>query len=444
MFRKLIPNAIINTSVHLPKAILANLRYGCPSKQIYTIGVTGTDGKTTTSIGLQHLLTTAHQSASLISTVNAVIGDQQIDTGFHVTTPDPRFLQKLIKQVIGQFHNYLVLESTSHGLEQHRLWGVDFNMGIVTNVTHEHLDYHGTYPKYLAAKAKLFKKVQIAILNQDDRSFEALNKYLNQHNPQAGRISYGLRAKADVKAIKISSKPSGINFTCQINKTKFPDYPKSFPVSLPLVGAYNVSNALAVIAAGISLKVDLQLIKQAIQTWPDSPGRMEIMQAKPFIVVVDFAHTPNGLENALTSLRELLPQPSAKLIAVYGAAGLRDYQKRQVMGEIGGRLAEICVFTAEDPRTEDVHAIIDQMTQGVIKAGALQLKQVNKRTKIKKSQHYFLRIPDRQQAITTAICTLAKPGDIVGIFGKGHEQSMCIGTTEHPWSDQEAVKKALS
>ena len=363
--------------------------------------MTGTDGKTTTVNLIFHILREAGEKVSMISSMNAVIGPKKYDTGFHVTTPDPKDVQKFLRQAVDAGSKYFVLESTSHGLSQNRLFGCFFKVGVVTNVTHEHLDYHKTYKNYLQAKAKLFGRAELAVLNKDDEPF----KYLNEKLQNIKRVTYALKSKAD--------------FT-----------PKSFPFKTPLLGEYNQYNCLAAIAATSSLKIPAQQIKQTLASFRGVEGRMEeIKLGQDFRVIIDFAHTPNALENTLKTLKPLVASRQS-LIVVFGCAGLRDIQKRPKMGEIAAKYADLIVLTAEDPRTEDVNQIIDQIVQGCLGQG------------VKEGTTLF-RIPDRGEAIKFAIQKLAKKGDIVVICGKGHEQSMCYGKKEYPWSDFKAVKKAL-
>jgi len=386
---------------HFLEAILALIIYRYPGRQLKVIGVTGTDGKTTTVHLIYHLLNTADKKVAFISTVGAKIGKKEIDTGFHVTTPNPWHVQKILRQLVNQKIEYVVLESTSHGLDQHRLLGCNFSIGVLTNITHEHLDYHRTFKRYLKAKAKLFKNVKIAILNRDDKHFN----YLKRVAKKAQVISYGIKKKAD--------------FT-----------PQNFKFKTSLVGEYNQYNCLAAIATASSLGIEEKVIRKAIQSFKPVKGRMEeIKEGQKFRVIVDFAHTPNSLKQTLKTLRSQIPSKS-RLITVFGCAGERDREKRPMMGKIATELADLTVLTAEDPRTEDVDEIINQIAKGCQKGGGVEDKT-------------FFRVPDRQEAINFAIQKLAKKNDIVVICGKGHEKSICFGKKELPWRDQKAAKKAL-
>lgn len=337
---------LINLGWHLPLAVLANIIYGFPGRKLIIIGITGTSGKTSVSHLLHHILVNSGFKTALLSTISV--------PGLHVTNPEPFTLQKLLKQKLRQDYTHVVLEVTSHGLDQYRNWGIKFKYGLITNITHEHLDYHKTFANYRQAKLKLLK------LSENKVSFIPSDDFFEANNNAASAI-----------ALKLGISPAKI--------------------------------------------------KAAVATFPGVLGRMEWIQKKPFGVVIDFAHKPDALEKALKMLRL---KTSGRLISVFGCAGLRDRLKRPIMGEISSRLADITVLTAEDPRTEDVNEIIKQIKFGF---------KTNKKLYCQ---------PDRQLAINLAI-SLAKPGDIVALFGKAHEKSMCFGRIEYPWSEYQAVKKAL-
>ena len=388
---------------HLLIAILFAILYRFPARKLTVIGVTGTDGKTTTTNLIFHILKESGKKVSMISSVNTVIGEKKCETGFHVTTPAPQDIQKYLAQAVKAGSQYFVLESSSHGLSQNRLWGCFFKVGVVTNVTHEHLDYHKTDLNYLKAKAKLFDQIKIGVLNRDDESCNYLNSKLQITNSKV--ITYGIKSKAD--------------FTSQTFK---------FKTYLP--GEYNQYNCLAAAAATSSLGVSAEQIKEAILSFKGIEGRMdEIKLGQNFRVVIDFASTPNSLKNVLQTLASQKIK-GGRLIAVFGSAGLRDKMKRSMMGEMAGKYADLTVLTAEDPRTEDVNQIIEEIAQGVLRQGAKEGKTL-------------FRIPDREEAIKFAIQELVKKGDIVVTCGKGHEKSMCYGKTEKPWNEYEVVQKAI-
>jgi len=393
--RGLIPQKAVNYLKHLPLALLALLFYRFPSRGLKVIGVTGTDGKTTTVSLIYEILKEAELSVAMVSTVSAKIGNEEIDTGFHVTAPDPWLLQKLLRRMADSGIKYVVLEATSHGLDQFRLLGINFEIGVLTNVTRDHLDYHKTFDNYRKAKLILFKKAKIAVLNKDDESFDWMRSELVNKV-----ITYSLKKEAD--------------FTLQ-----------KFAFKTKLLGQYNQYNCLAAIAASSKIGVADTVIKKAVAAFPEVKGRMEeISEGQSFRVVVDFAHTPNALEQALTTLKEQLLKGS-RLIAVFGAAGLRDRGKRPMMGAVAGKIADLVILTAEDPRTEKAEEICEEI--------AIGCRSIGVEPKI---------IPDREGAIRYALKE-AKKNDIVVVCGKGHEKSMCFGSAEYPWSDQETVKKIL-
>lgn len=387
---------------HFFQALFSLFYFRYPAKDLKVIGVTGTDGKTTTVHLINFILKRAKKRSAFISSIGAQIGDREIETGFHVTTPSSFSLQKLLKKIKDLNFEYVVLEVTSHGLDQHRLLGCHFFIGVVTNITHEHLDYHQTFKKYIATKAKLFRSVKFAVLNRDDESFNYLSAKCKVQSAKV--ITYGIKNRAD--------------FT-----------PKTFPFKTSLPGEYNQSNCLAAIAASKALGFEDKLIREALRDFPGVPGRMEkIDEGQDFSVYVDFCHTPNALLQTLETLKKQSAE-SSQLIAVFGSAGLRDKDKRPMMGEIASQKADLAILTAEDPRTEDVKKIIFQISEGCRKAGSIEGKT-------------FFKVPDRKEAIKLAV-NKAKKGDLVVICGKGHEKSMCFGKTESPWSDQEEARKAL-
>ncbi len=407
--------------------------HGFPSRQLVLIGVTGTDGKTTTSTLIHSILTAAGLKAGLISTVSAIIGDETLDTGFHVTTPDAPEVQGYLARMVAAGLTHCVLEVTSHGLAQHRVTGCDFDIAVVTNITHEHLDYHKTYENYRAAKGRLFESLTTAarkpgvekagVLNRDDGSYEYLSSVLTVRS-----ISYSLKTDADVRAGGIGYLPDLTEFT--VRGASF-----SFPVRTRFVGAYNVSNCLAAIAATAgALGISPEAAQRGVAAFKGVPGRMErIDLGQPFTAIVDFAHTPNALRRTLETARQMAGQDLSglgRVIAIFGSAGLRDVEKRRLMAETSVELADITVLTAEDPRTESLGDILEMMAFGARNKGGVEGKT-------------FYRVPDRGEAIRLAV-RLAQPGDIVLACGKGHEQSMCFGTLEYPWDDRVAMRAALA
>jgi UDP-N-acetylmuramoyl-L-alanyl-D-glutamate--2,6-diaminopimelate ligase len=409
-----------------------------PGRKLTVIGVTGTDGKTTTTNLIYQILLAAQIKAGMISTVNAVIGDEVLDTGFHVTTPDAHDVQRYLAKMVEAGLTHVVLETTSHGWAQYRVDACEFDIGIVTNITHEHMDEHGSYEKYRAAKARLFSSLEmtsekpqgnprLAVINRDDdKSFDFLSDFI-----KVKKLNYGLSEKADVRAVEVTYNPSGLHFTAMSR-----DF--SVPVSSKLVGMYNVSNCLAALTATVyGLRIKPNIAAQGIASLVGIPGRMErIAMGQNFTAIVDFAHTPNALKVTLEAASEILfsqgkgIRDKGRVIAVFGSAGLRDKAKRRMMAETSAALADLTVLTAEDPRTESLDEILEEMAAGA-------------RSKGGREGETFWRIPDRGEAIRFAL-HLARAGDIVLCCGKGHEQSMCFGAREHLWDDRTALRAALS
>jgi UDP-N-acetylmuramoyl-L-alanyl-D-glutamate--2,6-diaminopimelate ligase len=416
---------------------LAAAFYDWPARKLTVIGVTGTDGKTTTCNLIYQILRAAALKAGMISTVNAVVGNEVLDTGFHVTTPDAHDVQRYLAKMVAAGLTHVVLETTSHGWSQHRIDACEFDIGVITNITHEHFDEHGSYENYRAAKARLFSSLEetaskpqgnprLAVFNRDDRSFEFLNGVV-----KVNKITYGLGADADVKGTDIIYSLKGMKFTAEN-----PDF--RVDVRANLVGRYNVSNCLAALCATVfGLGIEPGIAAKGIASLPGIPGRMEqIDMGQDFIAVVDFAHTPNALKVTLKTSRQMT---EGRVIAVFGSAGLRDKEKRRLMAEISAELADLTVLTAEDPRTESLDGILDEMA-----AGARHRPERSVEGSRGGSEgETFWRIPDRGEAIKFAL-QLARPGDIVLACGKGHEQSMCFGKVEHPWDDRIAMRAALA
>jgi len=410
-------------------AHLAAAYYDLPARRMTVIGVTGTDGKTTTVNLIYRIMLAAGIRAGMISTVNAVIGETVLDTGFHVTTPEAPDVQNYLAQMVEAGITHVVLEATSHGLAQKRVAACEFDLGVVTNITHEHLDYHGTYEAYREAKARLITSLadtpdkpqgnyRLAVLNRDDSSFEYLTQLVQE------QISYGVHPHADLRGVEIEERANGLHFVAAGENLRL-------AISSSLLGAYNVSNCLAAIGATVfGLGLDPRAAQAAIAGFPAIPGRMErIDLGQEFLAFVDFAHTPNALKVALSAVRKMVGV-KGRVIAVFGSAGLRDRAKRRIMTGISAELADVTILTAEDPRTESLDDILSEMAAGAVERGGVEGRT-------------FWRVPDRGEAIRHAV-RIAKAGDLVIALGKGHEQSMCFGETEHAWDDRIAMRAALS
>lgn len=414
-----------------PRQALAHLAaawHGHPGRSLVVVGVTGTDGKTTTATFIHRILLSAGYRAGLVTTVGALIGDLEEDTGFHVTTPDPMAVQGYLRRMVDRGLTHVVLETTSHGLAQHRVDAIPFDVAVVTNVTHEHLDFHGSYEAYRAAKARLLRLTEqapkkengpdkVGILNADDEGAMALANGVSLRC-----LTYGVREGADFRATDLQMTRDGVS--CQVRQQG-----QNVRLHSRLAGHYNVANMMAAFGAAVAgLGISASDAARGIAEVAYVPGRMEeIRCGQSFRAIVDFAHTPNALDRALDSAREMTRR---RVIAVFGSAGLRDRAKRRMMAEISARRADLIVLTAEDPRTEPLSAILSEMAEAAEEAGAREGKNL-------------WRIPDRGEALRKAI-SLARPGDLVIACGKGHEQSMCFGELEYTWDDRTAMRAALA
>ena len=420
-------------------AWLAAAWEGFPSLDLVVIGITGTDGKTSTANLLFEVLRAAGRRAGLLSTIRAVIGDAEEPLALHVTTPEAPVVQRYLRRMADAGLTHVVLETTSHALAQSRVAAVAFDVAVVTNITHEHLDYHGSYEAYFAAKRRLFaalldeplrlpsnplkSRPRLAVLNADDASYAPLRDFL------AGQVdvrAYGLRPDAAPLAAwaeDIAYEPGATRLALRLS-----DAPPQ-PVVSPLVGEFNVYNMLAAATTAAGLDLPAATIAAGLAAVRGLSGRMErIDRGQPYLVVVDFAHTPNALDRAIAAARRMAG-PGGRVIAVFGSAGKRDVAKRRLMAEVSARAADLTVLTAEDPRTESLADILATMAGAATAAGG-------------REGQTFWRVADRGRAIYYAL-SLARPGDVVLLCGKGHEQSMAFGATEYPWDDRRAATAAL-
>jgi UDP-N-acetylmuramoyl-L-alanyl-D-glutamate--2,6-diaminopimelate ligase len=382
---------------HHGVAFFANLTYLFPGRKLIVVGVTGTDGKTTTVSLIYHILKESGKQASMLTSIGAHIGKKEYETGFHVTTPNPFALQKLLRQAVGSGSKYFVLEVTSHALDQYRTWGIPFRIGVLTNITSEHLDYHKTFDNYLHAKEKLLEISEIAIVNRDDGSYTLLSNS-KRATENKNWITYGFSESADINLENFS-------FDSKI-----------------LVEDFNKYNTLAAVSACKSLGLTDEEIRKAIKTFKLPLGRVDFVYDEEFAVVIDFAHTPNAFDQLLISLRKMT---KGRIIHVFGSAGERDHGKRPFMGETSSKHADILFLTAEDPRSEDVNKIIDEIAGG-----------------IKKKDAKVFKLPERKDAINAAI-EMAGKGDMVVITGKAHEKSMTYGDGDLPWDEYQVVENAI-
>ncbi len=424
---------------------LAAAYHDFPSRKLTVIGVTGTDGKTTTTTLIQSILNRATQGKTgYISTIAADLGGEQSDTGLHVTTPLAHDVQAYLAKMVDNGLTHCVLEMTSFGLAQGRLNGVDIDVAVLTNLRHEHLDVHGTFENYRDAKARMFRMLADSYRKQDRVGNEVPKiSVINNDDPNAEYffqisadevLTYSIDADATFKAFDIQYDAGQLRFRVPDIWSDLNEDGLEREFTLRLIGRFNVYNALAAIAATHCLIDDEDnaipaIVSDGLEDVTAISGRMErIDEGQDFTAIVDFAHTPNALENALETCLTML-DADQRVIAVFGSAGLRDVEKRRMMAEISARMAHITVLTAEDPRTESLDDILQMMATACESVGGVEGKT-------------FYRVPDRGEALYRA-CQLAKKGDIVVACGKGHEQSMCFGTVEHPWDDRDALRAAL-
>jgi UDP-N-acetylmuramoyl-L-alanyl-D-glutamate--2,6-diaminopimelate ligase len=430
MFRKLVKALIprglfrnIEPLGHLAEAVWWNVLMGFPARGMKVIGVTGTDGKTTTATMIYTMLNDAGIKTGLMTTIGYGTPDNWHDNQVHMTTMSTRPMLQRIKELRRAGIDWLVLETTSHALAQHRVWGIPYSIGVMTNLAHEHLDYHGTFEAYREAKVSLFRLVaandrglKVGIINADDASapyFVAKVKV---------PVCYGLKtSNADLRPTDVVSTPAGSTYRLRVDGRQL-----SLKVNVP--GTFNVYNSLAAVAVGLQLGVTDQQIEHGLEALHDVAGRMSrITEGQPFDVIVDFAHTPQSFEKLLASMRALV---KGRLIVMFGSAGRRDEAKRSIQGEIAGRFADVVVVTEEDDRDVDGQAIMAQIADGAKTAG----KKLDK--------NLFL-VHNRSEAIAFAVGR-AKPGDTVLLLGKGHEKTIERADGEHAWDEAAEARRALT
>lgn len=403
----------IKNQYHLVQSFLANAYFGFPSRKLTVIGVTGTSGKTTATHMIYEILKKAGYKVSLLSTVQAVVGGIQYDTGFHVTTPDPHILPKFLKQAVDNGDEYFVLEVSSHGLDQNRAAFMQFKVGVLTSLAHEHLDYHKTFDNYAKAKLKLLTASSHAVIPADGVVQKIT--HLSQFKLLSKKITtFGL--------------------------TKGDQTQKKWNLKLLIPGDFMVLDGLAAASAASLLGVPIVTIKKALSEFKGIPGRFEeIKNNKGIRIVIDFAHKPDALEKAIAAARDLIPNEN-RVIVLFGCASQRDVLKRAMMGKISAELADVTILTDEDPRFEEPMKIINEIAAGCLVQGAKEIQPDSSR---KDQRGIFVKIPNRKEAIDVAINTLAKKGDIVLLCGKGHEQSMNYKGKELSYSEHAAVRSAL-
>ncbi|MGH2486766.1 MAG: UDP-N-acetylmuramoyl-L-alanyl-D-glutamate--2,6-diaminopimelate ligase [Ktedonobacterales bacterium] len=404
--------------------------YGHPTRAMEVIGVTGTDGKTTTTNLLDAILSADGRRTGLMSTVDFKIGATRWPNNSRFTTLEAPEVQGLLARMRDDGVRTAIVETTSSGLALRRVWGVEYDIAVVTNITSEHLEVHGTLENYRRAKAMLFEAVdpqrekplpfpvaRVCVLNADDSSFEYLKPYC-----RAPIISYGIDHAASVMATEIELGSSGTRF-----RLRLPDGVER-EIRTPLVARFNVSNCLAALAVGYAQGIAVDVMAGALERFAGVPGRMErIDNGQPFTVVVDYAHTADSLEKVLDVLR---PITSGRLIVVFGSAGDRDRVKRPEMGAVAARISDFAVITDEDPREEDAMSILREIAAGAESAGAREHAR-------------YECVVGRREGIATAF-RMARAGDTVLLAGKGHEQSIVIGRDKLSWDDRTVAREELA
>ncbi len=416
--KKAIPASLyqsIEPTYHLLTATAAATKAGYPAHNMRVIGVTGTNGKTSTCFMIHKMLTEAGIKAGLMTTVAYGVGNDITPQVAHMTTVSAPLLQKRLAEFKKQNVEWVVLEVTSHALAQHRTFGVPIEIAVMTNVTHEHLDYHRTFERYLAAKTKLFKLAsRVGVINADDPSAETFRQVVKQS------VSYGLKS-GDWRAQDINLSAHGSDYIALIDGD-------SYHIHVNIPGEFNVYNSLAAATVGREVGLTKTQIEQGIAALAGVEGRMTVVDAgQPFSAIVDFAHTPDSFERLLNDVRNTT---KGKLVVLFGSAGRRDETKRAIQGEIAGKYADEIVLTEEDDRDIDGNTILSQIASGAEKAGK------------KREENLFL-VPDRTAAINFAVSRVSGSKDTVIFLGKGHEKTIERADGAHPWNEIETVRQAI-
>jgi UDP-N-acetylmuramoyl-L-alanyl-D-glutamate--2,6-diaminopimelate ligase len=391
-------------------AIAAAAAYGWPTRQLHLVGVTGTNGKTTTVNMLRHLLDDRTIRSASIGTLGVLIGSEGRELGAEagggLTTPGPVELQRVFRALVDARVGRVAMEVSSHALHQHRVEGVGFDVVTFTNLTRDHLDYHGSMDEYLRAKARLLSHLLphgTVVYNLDDAAWKELRT-------DRRRVAFSERVPAEVHAKNVAFSASGTEWTLVLNED-------TVHVRLPLIGNFNIANALAAAASAYALGMPANRIAERLTSMPQVPGRLEVLHDHP-TVLRDYSHTPDSLERALDALR---PFTRGRLIAVFGCGGDRDRGKRPLMGAIAESHADFVIVTSDNPRTEDPERILDEIEAGMTRDNRE-------------------RIEDRRQAIARAL-EIAGPEDVVILAGKGHETYQVRGTTKYPFDEKQIVEE---
>lgn len=424
---------IKNLFWHYPKNFFVSLQHHFPAKKLKLIGITGTDGKTTSCILVYEILKKAGINAGVITTIGAKFGNnQEISTGLHMTSPDPKLFQQILSQMLAVGVTHVVCEVTAHGLDQYRFLGCHFITAAITNTSHEHLDYYSNMEEYIQSKAKIFSQSDYGIINKDDPSYQIIKPLI-----QIPYSTYSVDQKSDYQAKDIKLTNKKLSF--KVNDLTITTDSNYF---------YQINNILVALGIIDNLKINRQFLLETVKNFPETKGRREeVKNDFKFKTIVDFAHTPNALEKTLSSLKKIT---KGKIIIIFGATGGRDQTKRPQMGQVVSNLADIAIITSDDTRNEDINQINQQIINGINpnKSNFVDIqkienqKQINDILKKIDQKFTYFNIPNRQDAFNLAI-KLAQPDDVVIACGKGHEDTILHGNTEYPWSETEAFRTAL-
>lgn len=419
--KHLIPSRLFRTIEpwgHTLEAMLWSARYGFPARKLNVIGVTGTNGKTTTSFMIHRMLTEAGYTVGLLTTVANGVGNDITPQVHHMTTVSAPLLNRRLRDFARQKVDWVVLETTSHALAQGRVWGVPYQIAVLTNITHEHLDYHGTFERYVDAKRKLFVQANrhehgYGVINADDPSCSRVKSALSDS------ITYGLKA-GELRPGKLDLQVSGSTYTVSIGD-------ETYNINCHIPGEFNVYNSLATVAVGRHIGLSVTQVEEGIAALTEVEGRMvTVDEGQDFSVIVDFAHTPDSFERLLSDVKQ---HTTGKLYVMFGSAGRRDETKRAIQGEIAGRYADEVVLTEEDDRDIDGLSILEQIAEGAKKAKKIENRDL------------FL-IHDRSEAIKTVL-SRASAGDTVMLLGKGHEKTIERADGEHLWDEVGEARRVL-
>ncbi len=404
---------------HLVQTELSGIKNRWPAKKLRVIGVTGTNGKTTTCFMIWKMLNQAGRKTGLITTVAWGVDEihKQVE---HMTTPKVSTLNKRIKEIKKAGAEFLVLEITSHALAQYRTLGIPVEIAVMTNVTHEHLDYHKTFDRYVKAKTKLFKKAEFGIINLDDPSWKEFKAAVSPEGESKKYMTYSINNLADLRAVKVKLDATGVKYKALSEGNDTLDIKTKIP------GKFNVYNSLAAVAVGQKLGLTSDQIEKGIFALDEVEGRMNIInEGQDFDVIVDFAHTPDAFQKVYDSV---YPHEGGRIISLFGGAGRRDESTRSERGEIAGKYSDLCIITEDDSRDEDPEKIAQMFVEGCKKAGM-------------KDSQIIIEL-DRETAIGRALKE-AKKGDLVLILGKGHEKTILRADGPHAFEDLEVTKRLL-